>query len=279
MKNRRIPSLTKTSLFHLGCALLLGSSLLTSLHAKEFTPEPPKVVLDFTSLTNGTPVTDLTGWSGSSAVVGTTPRSAGQNPRSIVLSTASASNQFVTAPAQTVPPPLLAGDTVYFSAWFNWSGSNSSNVRIFLENGDGVSLGAFGLASREIGMADANGIWTYSDLSITAHQWYELTLVVDLQPDNLAASLGYLYIRPANSGAAFELLSGFENGILMGYGDNLNATHFAHWRLQLRNEAQLDHLTIGVGTLQIPEPGSVALLAGAVTLLIAHRFARRSPVA
>ncbi len=223
-----------------------------------FSPSTPSVEVDFGALAEGSPVTTLPGWSGGSNIVSTAARDATHAPHAVVLSTTDSGNVTTTSPVYS--PGLPAGTTVYFSAWINWSGSNSSNVRISLFDGDGLSLGAFGLASKQFGMAGTNGTWTYSSETIAANKWYELALVVDLDDTNPTASKGYLFVRDVSAGPDFRLLSGFESGVTMGYASGSDATHFANWSLQLRNNVQLDTLAVGVA---IPEGRTASLLIGA----------------
>ena len=236
-----------------------------------FNPNPPKIGVDFTALGSGDPITDLTGWSGSATIVGAAPRDSAHNPHATVLTTEQTSNVTATSPGQTLSPALTTSDTVYFSAWINWSGSTSSNVRITLKDADNYSLGAFGLASKQFGMADANGNWLYSTETLSANKWYELAMVVDLDEANLALSRGYLFVRDVAAGSDFHLLSGFEDGVVMGYGSSLNATAFSKWDLQLRNLVQIDNLSVGTA---VPEPGSLSLVMGVGLVFAGLKYAR-----
>lgn len=238
-----------------------------------FTPGPPRLSTTFTSLGAGDPITNLPGWSGVDDIVAATPRDSARNPRPVVMTTSNTSYRTVTGPVQPLSPPFANEETLYFSAWFNWSGSASSNARVFLLDSHGVALGAFGLAEKKFGMADSSLEWTYSTEQIVKDVWYEVALAVNLNSEDPALSRGYLFVRKVGVDTEFHLLEGFEDGIVMKYEAGVTAADFAKWEIGLRNGAQLDELT--AGTAVIPEPGATASIVGAGLLIAVAGFRKR----
>jgi hypothetical protein len=267
MKNTIVGSLTI-----LAGILLPGESRAALI----FTPNTPVASVDFTGLDAGDPITDLSGWSSDtpSDVVGAAPRQPLVNTHSTVLTTTNTSNRFASSPAQ--PSGLLSGGTVYFSAWINRAASASSGSRILLQDTGGTSLGGFTIepgSPNRFGLTGTDGVYSYGSASALSSVWYEVALVIDLNPTDTSLSRGYLFFRDIALQPDFQIVAGLENGILMGYTSSLDATDFSKWSVQVRNGVQIDNLEVGTGILAIPEAGSLSLLFGAALALVAiHRL-------
>lgn len=255
-----------------GVVVLTASVFLTNANAQLFTfePEAPRVWIDFENLDIDDPISTI-GWTGTGNgnILGAEPRQPGINPSGVAIQAdASTTRLSAASPAQTVTPAFTSNDTLYFSGWFNRTTSGNSGGAVLL-NGSS-SLGGFGIMDTGTNafILYAQGERLTSSWTATANTWYEIALVIDLNPQDISLSLGYLFVRNVTAGESEFALVEDLAGISMGYTDVLNATHFTHFSTTaFRSSSQIDNLAAGIGTLtQIPELNSLSALGGMILL-------------
>lgn len=259
-----------------GAAILAASVFLTGANAATLTFQP-SVTENFETLGIGNPVSDI-GWTGSTNYfLGAVPRSG--NPSNIALEVAADNTRRVVwSPGQS---PTFTGDTLYFSAQFNIinNGESGARVQIASTNTGGSTaagkLGGFGITdtvSHTFSFYDAGiGGWVYSDVSAAANTWYELALVIELNPTTLSNSLGYLYYRTVGQ-EEFTIVPEFNGYQMSWYTADLNASDFAYWRIEnARVSAQLDNFAAG---MVVPEPTTALLISLSLFAFLSRR--RRS---
>jgi len=247
---------------HYALLISIGVLLVTKARATDpsFQAGKPIVLVNFSGLNVGDSITHLPGWSSPAPddISGVEPRLPSIDSERIVLTCTNGSNRFATSPRQEIAEKFSASDDVYFSAWINRYSSASSGARIVFQSEDGISLGALTIepgAPNRFGLSDANGEYRYSSEETGAkpNTWYEVVLVIRPDDKEVTSSRGYLFYREVSTQDELEIVPGFEAGVLMGYGDSLNATHFETWVLQLRNNVQIDNLALGTGKLEVRE--------------------------
>ncbi|HWL52056.1 MAG TPA: hypothetical protein VNQ90_06455 [Chthoniobacteraceae bacterium] len=256
-----------------------------------FTPGTPIVTTTYAGLTVGNSITDI-GWTGAAApaatsptyILGATPRGTGYGGSSPVIEATPGARRLASSPEVTGLPEFKGGDTVYFSAWVNRIGSQSSGARVALRTVSASYVGGFGIvdtkpSGMEVGNTFAIGVtiwseddqpslkWIYSEEQAKANHWYEMALVVEVDPVDITLSLGSVFVRDATAGETeFRPVEGL-TGITMGFTEDRNLNQFTYWRLEgFQNSVQLGSLSVGK-VAAIPEPSTASLQLAAAVLL------------
>ncbi len=254
-----------------------------------FTPGTPTFEMKYAGLVIGSGV-DTIGWTGTDPVpkevVGATPRTGGYGGSTPVITPSTTGRKAITSPAMPASSFEL-GDVVYVSGWFNRINANTSGARVLLRTDPFGYAGGFGILDQKGSQAEPNPFalyggtgWHYSNTGAIADHWYEIALVIAIDPVDITLSLGYLFVRDATLGETeFRLIEDLA-GISMGYTEAHNINNFKYWRIEgLQNQAQLGSLAIGKGVLSIPEPSTVALQIAALLafggLGVMRRLGRR----
>jgi len=234
-----------------------------------FTPTETRSTVDFTGLADGESISTL-GWTldAASLYTGASARNDTSAPQARVVEVGgTATQQNSNGPAVSAEPIFAAGETVYFQAAMNRTTAVSSGVRIDLRDAGGQQLAGFGIVNSGPNAFSvyANGTWHTSATTATAFNWYELRLVIDLNPTDVTLSVGHLFIRNLTANETeFHLVEDLSN-LNMGFTPEMNITSFNYWRFfNGRREAQIGNLTAGVGTLVVPEGGTTAVAALAI---------------
>lgn len=239
----------------------------------------PTVTIDFESLDIGQPISEV-GWTASGAAVmtGAVPRAGDPSSRAIQTD-AGTTKRVAWSPEQE---PDFTSNTLFFSAWVNMTNDSESGARVQIAkstaggSGSLDKLGGFGIVDandKDFAFYDAStASWIYSEVKASPNVWYEMALVVELNPSAWGQSLGYLYYRTADA-SEFTLLPEFDGYQMSWYTESLNASHFAYWRIEhARVNVQLDNFSAG---MVVPEPRAAMLLGLSLGVLLFLR--RRRP--
>ncbi len=252
----------------------MAMSLASADAAVVYSPETPRILLDFEGMTADQTLSS-TGWTstGAANISAKAPRTgSGGATGNVALQAAdsgSASDWVALSPGQTATPAFSLSDTIYFSAYMNRISSLASGSRVLIRRSSDPStqfLGGFGIVNSGSNYFTAyyDGAWHSTTVSAAANKWYEVALVIQMNAADVSQSLGYLYVRNVTDGGGYELLTS-EAGFNMGYSESFNATQFDTFRLaNFRNSAQVDNLAAGV--IAIPEPSGAALIGGSLLL-------------
>jgi len=280
-----LPSAAKQRGVIIVCILAMAAlGILPSVEGATliFEPAAPSALIDFDNLGSGDSISTI-GWTGSGTdyILGAAPRQPDINPSGMAIQADnSTTRRNAASPLQTITPAFTLNDTVYFSGWFNRIDAGNSGGAILLNPSEGAGyLGGYGIVdagSNAFALYDGNGARHSSLQTAAANTWYEIALVIDLNAEDVSLSLGYLFVRNVTAGeSAFTLIEDLA-GISMAYTDAFNATHFGKFSAtSFRNQAQIDNLAAGIGTLTpIPEPSSLPVLG--TVLLLLWQFSSRS---
>lgn len=273
----------------MGCAaasILVPGSLIASTDIILLL-DPPVLMLDFEDLDVGDSLADA-GWTqnASQFPIGT-PRQGGQiSGNRVVAMEDDSSNTRLNAlsPDLSITPAFGSSDTVYFSAKVNKSGANASGADFRLQS----SAADFGEANfARFGVGDTSstagqlrlydGSTTHwSSFSIEETTWYELVLVIELNPTNISESLGSLFYRNLGAGdTTYTLAPDLYQIAMVGFTEDSSPLNFQAFRPQARRNFQFTDLASGYATI-IPEPGAATLLGTGLVWLLLRRSRRRA---